>query len=72
MPMLDSNAQIAVNPRHFVVAVDFGTTFSSVAYVGYSHANKRSRIGPQQIEYVDRYPSSPFENFACHDVPTEV
>ena len=59
-------------PRHFVVAVDFGTTFSSVAYVGYAHENQRRRIELRQIEIVDRYPDHPYGNFICHDVPTEI
>jgi hypothetical protein len=70
--MLDSDADAAPNTRHFVVAVDFGTTFSSVAYVGYTHPNQRRRIGFQQVEIVDRYPDHPYGNFTCHDVPTEI
>jgi hypothetical protein len=70
--MLDSDARVASNTRHFVVAVDFGTTFSSVAYVGYTHPTQRLRIGFQQVEIVDRYPDHPYGNFTCHDVPTEI
>ena len=66
-PMQDSD-----DTRHFVIAIDFGTTFSSVAYVGYSNASQRPRIGLQQIEIVDRYPYNPYGNFPCHDVPTEL
>src|SRR5256885_2666406 len=43
--MQDSN-----DTRHFVIAIDFGTTFSSVAYVGYYSASQRPRIGLQQID----------------------
>jgi hypothetical protein len=68
--MLDSDADPTPDPRHFVVAIDFGTTFSSVAYVGYKHQNQRRRIGFQQLELVDRYPDHPYTNFDCHDVPT--
>lgn len=70
--MPDSDADATPNTRHFVVAVDFGTTFSSVAYVGYTHSNQRRRIGFQQVEFVDRYPDHPYGNFTCHDVPTEI
>ena len=70
--MSDSDADATPNTRHFVVAVDFGTTFSSVAYVGYNHPSQRSRIGFQQVEIVDRYPDHPYGNFTCHDVPTEI
>ncbi|EXJ61551.1 hypothetical protein A1O7_01979 [Cladophialophora yegresii CBS 114405] len=66
-PMRDSD-----DTRHFVIAIDFGTTFSSVAYVGYYNASQRPRIGLQQIEIVDRYPYNPYGNFTCHDVPTEL
>jgi hypothetical protein len=70
--MPDSDADATLNTRHFVVAVDFGTTFSSVAYVGYTHPNQRCRIGFQQVEIVDRYPDHPYGNFTCHDVPSEI
>lgn len=70
--MSDSDADATPNTRHLVIAVDFGTTFSSVAYVGYTHPNQRCRIGFQQVEIVDRYPDHPYGNFTCHDVPTEI
>lgn len=66
-PMQDSD-----DVKHFVIAIDFGTTFSSVAYVGYYNASQRARIALQQIEVVDRYPYNPYGNFPCHDVPTEL
>jgi hypothetical protein len=70
--MFESDAEVVSDTQHFVVAVDFGTTFSSVAYVGYTHPTQRLRIGFQQIEIVDRYPDNPYGNFTCHDVPTEI
>lgn len=66
-PMQDAN-----DDRHFVIAIDFGTTFSSVAYVGYQYANQRTRLTLQQIEIADCYPYNPYGNFPCHDVPTEL
>ena len=66
-PMQDSD-----EIQHFIVAIDFGTTFSSVAYVGYGSANIRSRIGSQHIEIVDQYPYNPYGSFSCNDVPSEL
>jgi molecular chaperone DnaK (HSP70) len=57
--------------RDFVVAIDFGTTFSSVAYVGYSTEDQRKRIGLQQIEIIDRYPYN-YKDSNCYEVPTEL
>jgi len=68
----DTSMQDSNDTRHFVIAIDFGTTFSSVAYVGYYSASQRPRIGLQQIDIVDRYPYNPYGNFTCHDVPTEL
>ena len=68
----DTPMQDCGDIRDFVIAIDFGTTFSSVAYVGYSNATERRRIGLQQIEIVDQYPFNPYGNFTCHDVPTEL
>lgn len=65
-------ADAGSDTRHFVVAVDFGTTFSSVAYVGYTHESQRRRLGYRQVEIVDRWPDHPYGNFTCHDVPTEL
>jgi len=70
--MIDSDADDRPETRHFVIAVDFGTTFSSVAYVGYTHPSLRRRIGFQQLEIVDRYPDHPYGSLTCHDVPTEL
>jgi hypothetical protein len=58
--------------RHFVVAVDFGTTFSSVAYVGYTHEHQRKHLDLNQIEIVDRYPDWSYSNAPIYDVPTEI
>lgn len=69
---LDTPMQDSDDTRHFVVAIDFGTTFSSVAYVGYYNESQRHRIGLQQIEIVDHYPYNPFGSTQCQDVPTEL
>lgn len=58
--------------RNYVVAVDFGTTFSSVAYVGYTHEYQRKYIGLNQIELVDEYPDWQDPNVLVQDVPTEL
>lgn len=68
----DTLMQDSDETQHFIIAIDFGTTFSSVAYVSYSGANIRSRIVSQQIETIDQYPYNPYGNFPCNDVPTEL
>ena len=60
------------DPIHFLVAVDFGTTFSSVAYVGYSHEHQRRHLTMSQIEMVDAFPYWAHRNTPVHDVPTEL
>ncbi|EXJ77707.1 hypothetical protein A1O3_09936 [Capronia epimyces CBS 606.96] len=70
--MSDAGVEPVAKARHFVVAVDFGTTFSSVAYVGYTNPNQRRRIELRQVETIDRYPDHPYGNFPCNDVPTEI
>ena len=74
--MCDPNADVGDDDRepvrHFVVAVDFGTTFSSVAYVGYTHEHQREHLDLNQIEIVDQYPDWNCSNAPVYDVPTEL
>ena len=56
----------------FLVAVDFGTTFSSVAYVGYSHEHQRRHLTMSQIEMVDAFPYWTHRNTPVQDVPTKL
>lgn len=69
---VDLDSQESQDIFHFLVAVDFGTTFSSVAYVGYSHEHQRRHLTLGQIEMVDAFPLSPHRNLQVHDVPTEL
>lgn len=57
---------------NYIVAFDFGTTYSSVSYVGYTHASQLRRIGLHQIETISGYPAKPYLNAPVYDVPTEL
>ncbi|KIW73815.1 hypothetical protein, variant [Phialophora macrospora] len=57
---------------NYVVAVDFGTTFSSVAFVSYTHEYQRKYIGLNQIELISEYPDWVDTNAQIRDVPTEL
>ena len=58
--------------RHFVVAVDFGTTFSSVAYAAYTHEHQREYLDLSNIDTIDQYPDWTHSNNPIYDVPTEI
>lgn len=58
--------------KHYVVAVDFGTVFSSVAFVSYTHEDQRKDIALNQIELVGDYPDWVDTNVQIRDVPTEL
>lgn len=62
----------AHEPRNYVISVDFGTTCSSVAYVGLNTDSQRTRIGLQQVEVVEKFPDSPLKGYLYQDVPTEI
>jgi hypothetical protein len=57
---------------NYVVAVDFGTTFSSVAFVSYTHEYQRKYIGLNQIELIGDYPGWVDTNAQIRDAPTEL
>lgn len=59
-------------PRHYMVAVDFGTSFTSVAYVSYTHEHQRRELTLGQIEMVEAFPYWPHRNTPVKDVPTEL
>lgn len=59
-------------PRKFVISVDFGTTCSSVAYVGLNSDSQRNRIGLEQLEDIERFPDSPLKTYLYKEVPTEI
>jgi hypothetical protein len=57
---------------HFKIAVDFGTTYSSVAVLGSVDPQPQGRIDPRDIHVITRYPNTPEkENHPRFDVPTE-
>ena len=61
---------------HFVVSVDFGTTFSSVAVIALRHGHDSINgidIDPNRIRNINTYPDAPTENSfeSMKDVPTE-
>lgn len=59
------------NARKIVVAIDFGTTCSSVAFVSFGSNAQRGSISVQQIETIEKYPgSSP--KYIHKEVPSEI
>jgi hypothetical protein len=59
-------------PKHFTVAIDFGTTFSSVSFIALEGAETKKRIHPNQICSVEQYPHAPsFYYEQRREVPTE-
>ena len=78
-PMKDSNRPTGVQEhfcKDYVVAVDFGTTYSAVAYVALEDSTVKRRIRASQIQVIDEYPYDPSElgfGFELRkDVPTEL
>ena len=57
---------------NYVVAVDFGTTFSSVAFVSYTREHQREYLGLSQIELISDFPDWVDTNAQIRDVPTEL
>jgi hypothetical protein len=58
--------------KRFIVAVDFGTTFSSVSYIALEESSQIRHIDPDQIETIDGYPDAPHESYESRkEVPTE-
>jgi len=58
--------------RKFVISVDFGTTCSSVAYVGLSSDSQRTRVGLEQAEVIEKFSHSPLETYSYRAVLTEI
>jgi len=57
-------------PRKFIIALDFGTTFSGIAFVSLGKGDREEDVIPEQVEFVDEYPNAP-ENIRPREVPTE-
>ena len=68
----DTPMQNSDDIRDFIIAIDFGTTFSSVAYLGYYDAKERGRAVAASVDCIDCYPYDPYDNAGCYDVPTEL
>ena len=63
-------------PR-FIIAIDFGTTFSSVAVLRLDNSTSAALIGPESIQCIDHYPDMPPRGSASAfsinpTVPTEL
>lgn len=62
----------------FIIAIDFGTTFSSVAFVRLEHPNPKTHdIGAESMKCIDNFPDMPpgmsADVFTSHQsVPTEL
>jgi hypothetical protein len=59
--------------RHFVVAIDFGTAYSSVAFVVYDNEQQRKNLDFENIEIVDDYQhfTTPYHT-RLKEVPTDI
>lgn len=77
VPMYDvSDNEEAENPQHkrFILAVDFGTTYSSIAYVALDADDVRSRLDQDHVQVIDGYPDEPGQKEMDRrpEVPTEL
>lgn len=64
-------------PSKFIIAIDFGTTFSSVAFVRLEPDSKAHEIGAESVKCIDNFPDMPpgasADVFTSHQsVPTEL
>jgi hypothetical protein len=72
MPDVEDERQRYGPYTHFKIAVDFGTTCSSVAVLGSVDPQPQRRIDPEDIPVIARYPNTPEgNNNPRFDVPTE-
>lgn len=68
----DPEVDQQVAPKHFTVAIDFGTTFSSVSFIALESPETKRRIHPNQICSVEQYPYAPSLYYDQRkEVPTE-
>ncbi|PVH69481.1 hypothetical protein DL98DRAFT_522149 [Cadophora sp. DSE1049] len=76
--MVDVGQATEESPGHLIVAFDFGTTFSSVAYARVVEGVSRDALGITNVKCITRYPDDrppPGFTFAWEpreDVPTEL
>jgi hypothetical protein len=58
--------------KHFTVAIDFGTTFSSVSFIALESVDTKRRIHPNQICSIEQFPYAPSLYYEQRrEVPTE-
>lgn len=58
--------------KHFIVAIDFGTTFSTVSFVALKDRRPSPHIEPEQVYVIDNYPEGPHDHgLSRQEVPTE-
>src|SRR5271156_825307 len=72
--MEDPGARVNDVPskKHFIIAVDFGTTFSSVAFIALEDPETRRRADPEQMDCIELYPNAPLNTYEPRrEVPTE-
>jgi hypothetical protein len=68
----DPEVDQQVTSKHFTVAIDFGTTFSSVSFIALESPETKRRIHPNQICSVEQYPYAPSLYYDQRkEVPTE-
>jgi hypothetical protein len=68
----DHEGDQPVASKHFTVAIDFGTTFSSVSFIALESPETKRRIHPNQICSVEQYPYAPSLYYEQRkEVPTE-
>lgn len=60
-------------PRHFIVSIDYGTTFSCVSYIALRDPSPKSLVDPDQIDCIDEYTDTlPWDSYESKkEVPTE-
>ena len=58
--------------KNFTIAIDFGTTFSSLAFIALEPSSQGRRIEPEHIECVGDYPDTPLDYHERFEVPTEI
>jgi hypothetical protein len=59
MKDLDLEVDQQAASKHFTVAIDFGTTFSSVSFIALESPETKRRIYPNQICRIEQYPYAP-------------
>jgi hypothetical protein len=74
-PNQDGDVEMTMDDgqSRFIVGVDFGTTFSSVAYARLSEATQGTALRPEDVECITRYPDERSASWQPReDVPTEL